>query len=599
MGNKFPKVDVVKTYPLAQPHCIVVYFIMYLRKINRQKDGKPHHYWALVKSQRTVRGPRQHVVAYLGEMDASGRLGLHQAVRNNPPQQENLFDQIEPEWTEIDLRRVHTTRTRRFGDVWLALELMKKLHLPSLLNSLLPSAHAKIPWEYLAQILIISRFCEPSSELRIAEHFYHASALPDIFGIPDNAMYDNRLYRTLDHLGKHKDAIMQHLKERFGDLFTITYDILLYDVTSTYFEGAAKRNPQAQRGYSRDSRGDCKQVCIGLVVAKEGIPLGYEVFEGNRHDSKTVETIVQKMEKLYGKSDRIWVMDRGMMAPDNIYLLNKESRRYIVGTPKCQLKKFEHVLLNDDWQQVRDGLEVKLCPSPEGTGETFILCRSEDRRKKEEAMHNRFIVNMEQGLDLIKKSCDSGRVKTVGVAERRIGRLLQKNQRAAAIFSIDVKEQNGTIHITWSKRSDANDWARLSEGCYLLRSNIADWSPQDLWKAYIQLTEVEEAFHIHKDDFELRPVWHQKTERVQAHILVCFLAYVLWCCMAQLCKQAGLGNQPRKVLNELKNIVMTDVVLPTRCGIDVTLRCVARPEKHLEILLQKLNLNIPERWEIK
>lgn len=568
---------------------------MYLRKIIRQKDGKPHAYWALVKSERTVRGPRQRVVAYLSEMDAAGRLGVHQAARNNPPLQECMFDTTEPEWTEIDVRKVYTERTRRFGDVWLGLELMKKLNLPSLLNTLLPSDHATISWEHLAEILVISRFCEPSSELHIAEHFYQESALPDLFGIPAEAIYENRLYRALDHLGAQKDAIMKHLKARFGELFTISYDILLYDVTSTYFEGTAKRNPQAQYGYSRDSRPDCKQVCVGLVVTKEGIPLGYEVFEGNRHDSKTVEIIVEKMESFYGKSDRVWVMDRGMVSPDNIALLTDGGRRYIIGTPKSQLKKFERYLLKEDWHTVHEGLEVKLCPSPDGTKETFILCRSEARRKKEEAMHDRFITHLEHGLELIKKSCDAGRIKTVGVAERRLGRLLQTYQRAASLFSIDVKEYHGTIHITWAKRSDAKDWSRLSEGCYLLRSNITDWSPEDLWKAYIQLTDVEEAFHIHKDDFELRPIWHQKPERVQAHILVCFLAYVMWCCMAQLCKQAGLGNHPRKVVHEFKSSVMTDVVLPTRRGVDVILRCVAKPEKHLEILLQKLHLTIPER----
>jgi transposase len=248
-------------------------------------------------------------------------------------------------------------------------------------------------------------------------------------GIPDEDIYDNRLYRALDKLLEHKDDIQKHLKERLGELFTITYDILLYDVTSTYFEGAASGNPQAQRGYSRDSRPDCKQVCIGLVVTKEGIPLGYEVFEGNRHDSTTVEIIIEKMESLYGKSDRVWIMDRGMVSQDNLALLEEEGRRYIIGTSKNQLKKFEQHLLAQDWKQVHEGLEVQLCPSPDGSEEIFILCRSEARREKEKAMHDRFVQRLEKGLERVKKSCVSGRIKNLEVAGRRIGRLLERYNR--------------------------------------------------------------------------------------------------------------------------------------------------------------------------
>ena len=250
----------------------------------------------------------------------------------------------------------------------------------------------------------------------------------------------------------------------------------------------------------------------------EGIPLGYEVFEGNKHDSKTVEAIVDRMEAIYGKSERIWIMDRGMVSPDNLRLVGAEGRRYIIGTPKSQLRKFEQHLVDKDWREVHDGLEVKLCPSPEGTEEIFILCRSAARKKKEEAMHNRFADRINEGLERVRKSCESGRVKTVNVAERRIGRLLQENQRASSLFEISVKEEDGHVQVDWTKHTNDTDWARISEGCYLLRTNIRDWTPQELWRAYIQLTEAEEAFRIQKHDLQLRPIWHQKENRVKAHI---------------------------------------------------------------------------------
>jgi transposase len=572
---------------------------MFLKKITINKDGKDHQYWALVESIRTERGPRHRIVSYLGDMNETERLGIQHTMKKDQSVQESFFNETSPEWVEVNVRKVRTERSRRFGDVWLAMELMKKLGLNELFDRVIQETHPKISWSILASVLIISRFCEPSSELHIAEQFYRKSALADLLGIPDEDIYDNRLYRTLDKLLPYKDEIQQYLKNRLGKLFQISYDILLYDVTSTYFEGEALKNPQAQRGYSRDSRPDCKQVCIGLVVTKEGIPLGYEVFEGNRHDSKTVESIVNKMESLYGKSDRVWIMDRGMVSPENLELLVEEGRRYIIGTPKSQLKKFEHQLLTQDWKQIHEGLEVKLCPSPDGGDELFILCRSAVRKEKEQAIHNSFVERLEKSLEKIKKSCTSGRVKNVRLVERRIGRLLERYNRASPLFDIDIKELNGKLDLIWTIHNTCSDWACLSEGYYLLRTNITDWTPEDLWKAYIQLTEAEAAFRIHKQDLQLRPVWHQREDRLQGHILVCFLAYVLWKSLAQICKQAGLGNEPRKIIEEIKNLTMVDVVLITRSGIEIKLRCVSKPDQHLAILLQKLNLIPPQRLEMK
>ncbi len=581
---------------------------MFLRRIKIHKDGKRHDYWALVESVRTERGPRHHVVAYLGDMDVTGRIQVQAAAEGRAPSQGGLFDEPLPEWVEINVRKTRVERPRRFGDVWLALELIKKLHLGELFDQLLPESTdeeplpgrpPKIPWARLAEVLIASRFCEPSSELHIAESFYQKSALSDLLGISDDDIYVSRLYRALDQLLEQKDRLQQHLKDRLGELFAITYDILLYDVTSTYFEGEEAGNPQAKRGYSRDQRFDCKQVCIGLVVTKEGIPFGYEVFEGNRHDSQTLEDIVEKMESLYGKSDRVWIMDRGMASEENLEFLTEEARRYIIGTPKSLLKKFEAELLKQDWHEVRAGLEVKLCASPEGNNETFILCRSAARKEKEQAMHDRFIEHLEKGLGKIQASCSKGRAKNVLVISRRIGRLLERYRRAAPLFDIKVEEVAARAQVSWKFRPELSAWARLSEGCYLLRTNIPDWSPEDLWRAYVSLTDAEAAFRVHKQDLELRPVFHQREDRVQAHILVCFLAYVLWKCLGQMTKRAGLGSEPRTIIEEIKTLTLVDVVLLTRQGIEVRLRCVSKPEASLALLLDRLQLKVPERLEMK
>jgi len=288
------------------------------------------------------------------------------------------------------------------------------------------------------------------------------------------------------------------------------------------------------------------------------------------------------------------VIDRGMVSQDNIELLKQDGRRYIVGTPKSMLKKFEAQLLSDDWDKVYEDLEVKRCQSPDGD-ETFILCRSEQRRKKEQAMHERFEKRIEEGLRKIEASCSKRKCNPVTIA-KRIGRLLGQNSRAAGLFETDVKKRcDGGAKLVWNKIESWRNWAALSEGCYMLRTNINDWNGEELWKAYIQLTEAEAAFRIHKTDLKIRPIWHQKTDRVQAHILVCFIAYVLWKTLAQMCKSAGLGDEPRRVFAELGKIRVVDVVLPTRSGHEIRRRCVSQPSEHQAILLQRLGLNLPKK----
>jgi transposase len=570
---------------------------VYLRRVGRSKNGAERRHWALVESRRTARGPRQQVVAYLGDVsDELGKGALDAA--SEKPRQGDLFDKSEPEFVEIDLKRVRVERARSFGGCWLGLELMKELGLDSFLETKMDVGRAEVPWNLVAQILVVHRLTQPSSELGIAEGGYEKTALSEILGVPAERVNDDRLYRALDRLLPHKAELEAHLKARAGELFGLRYDLLLYDVTSTFFEGKAERNPQAKLGYSRDSRGDCKQVTIALVVSREGFPLGYEVFDGNRADVTTVEDIVETIESRYGAADRVWAMDRGMVSEENVQFLKEGNRRYILGSPKPSMRAYEKQLASGDWELVREGLEVQKCASPDGQ-ETFILCRSAERKLKDRAILERFEKRIEDGLTKLAASCAKRKLRPADVG-CRVGRLLGKNTRAERLFKADIRtNEDGYAELSWSKSEDQRAWTELSEGCYMLRTNVVDWSAEDLWKAYIQLTQAESAFQICKNDLSLRPVWHQKQERVQAHILVCFLAYALWKTLDLKCRNAGLGDSARKVLDEISAIQMVEVVLPTKAGFEIRRTCVSLPEPHLAILLHKLKLQMPSNLKTR
>lgn len=577
---------------------------MFIRPCYRKVKGKRQAYWALVESYRTEQGPRQRTVAWLGKLKASERAGVKRAAEGNkksPYTQLQLFNQdekLEPEWVEVDTANVRVENQLAFGGAWLALTLIHRLGLDEVFDRVIPLGKEDIHWAKVALILIICRLCNPSSELHIAEHYYKSTALPELLGVPVDKVNHYRLYRALDQILPHKETLEKHLKDRLGTLFDLEYDLLLYDVTSTYFEGLCEANQQAQRGYSRDKRSDCKQVCIGLVVTRDGIPLGYEVFEGNRNDVKTWQEIVTTMETRYGRANRIWCGDRGMMSKENIAFMESGDRRYIIGASKGTLKKFERQLLDEDWQVIREGLEVKMCPSPDGGQELYILCRSRDRREKEKAMHERFEGRIDEALEKLRASCEKRNWKKE-VIDRRVGKIMAKNSRAAGLYDVTVKKVDGRVVVSWKKNLAWREWATLNEGCYLLRTNLTDWSAEDLWHAYIQLTEAESAFRIHKSDLKIRPIWHQNEGRVQAHILVCFLAYVLWKALQQMTQAAGLGDEPRRIFEELGKISLVDVVLPTReKKVEIRRRCIARPTEHQAILLDRLGLRLPRQLKV-
>jgi transposase len=578
---------------------------LYLRHSIRRKNGTTHTYWRLVRSVRRGGKVVQETVAQLGELDTQGRASARLLAQQimGAGQQRELFEAaaLAEHSVAVRLDQVGLERARSFGGVWLVWTLWRALRLDQVCGELLAAGREAIPWAQMVAVLVIARLIEPASELHIAQDWYRKTALEDLLGLPVERVNDDRLYRALDRLLPHKQAIERHLRQRLGELFALEYDLLLYDVTSTYFEGLAESNTLAARGYSRDHRPDCKQVCIALVVTREGMPLGYEVFAGNRTDVTTVEEIVATMEARYGLAQRIWVMDRGMTSAENLAWLQQTGRRYLIGTPKSELRKWaREIAETKDWNRIRQGVEAKLCQGPDGA-ERFVLCRSVERGEKEKGMHTRFAQRIEQNLGKLSKRLEHARRGLErGKLERQIGRLLERNARAAARYMIELTDdptRPAGLRLQWSVRPEWDDWAAHSEGCYVLRTNITDWDAEMLWRTYIQLNEAEAAFRIHKSELSIRPIWHQRTDRVQAHILVCFLAYALWKTLEQWQSRAGLGNSPRTILDELGRIQSTDVVLPlaedpTR---KLRIRCVTRPDDAQALLLDRLGLRLPER----
>lgn len=582
---------------------------MYLRHTTRKKNGKTHVYWRLVRSVRHGRKVVQQTVAQLGELDAEGRARAQALARSITggavSSQRHLFEADDSaEAVPVKLGKVRLEHSRAFGAVWLGWLLWQALKLDELCKELMPPGREAVSWADVAAMLVIGRLCEPSSELHVAEQWYRTTALEDLLQVPAESVYDERLYRALDRLLPHKEAIEQHLVKRFGELFDLDYELLLYDVTSTYFEGQCADATLAQRGYSRDHRPDCLQVNIALVVTRDGMPLGYEIFPGNTADVMTVEEIVEAMERRFGKAKRIWVMDRGMVSAENIAWLNETGRRYVIGTPKSELKRWARQLADkSDWRRIREDVEVKICRGPEGD-ETFLLCRSAARIEKERAMHERFCKRIEAGLErMARRIAKSKRRLDAKVLERQIGRLLERNARAAARYAISIDEDavsDAGLKLNWQAHPEWDEWANLCEGTYILRSNVHEWSDEELWKTYIQLTEAEAAFRIHKSDLAIRPIWHQKAERIKAHILVCFLGYALWKTLQQWQSRAGLGDSPRTILTELSRITAADVVLPLADGSqrELRIRCVVRPDRSQALLIDRLGLNLPERLRV-
>ena len=594
---------------------------MFLRSHGRSKDGKDHTYWSLVETVRTPNGPRQKTLCYLGELNSSAQARWLKTVEvfneQGEAQQLKLFPSHvetptdDPQVARVLLNKVRLERTRQFGACWLGLELWKRLELDGFFEAALEDESADVSWSRVAALLAINRLCAPGSELAIEQRWYPSTALDDLLGIEEGKINDTRLYRCLDRILPHKTKLEQHLKERYGELFGAEFDVLLYDLTSTYVEGAAENNPMMRRGYSRDHRPDCEQMVIALIVNREGFPFSYETFDGNRADVSTMETILRMVERKYGKARRVWVFDRGIVSEENLAAIRKRSGQYLVGTPRSQMKQFEAELLNqENWTQVRPEVEVKKVAIPQGE-ETYILCRTTGRKEKEKAIRGRFSGSMEKALQGLERTIATGRLKDRNKMERRLGRIQARHPQVNDLYEVDLRETAQGVRLFWQIKQERKVWRESREGAYLLRTNLQAQTAEELWREYMQLTEAEAAFRALKSELSIRPLFHQKEPRVKAHVMVAFLGYALRVTLKHLLKRrpaivpepslSGVDNarplSPMKALTLLSTLQSADVVLPTTDGREIRLRRITEPDAEQKSLLHQLRLSLPDRLE--
>lgn len=589
---------------------------MFLRPHARSKDGKDHTYWSLVETVRTANGPRQRTVCYLGELNGSAQARWLKTIQvfneQGEEEQLKLFPaQIEPpgddpQVARVLVHRVRLERTRQFGSCFLGWELWKRLGLDRFFEQVIDDHGADVPWSRVTALLAINRLCAPGSELAIEQRWYPATALDDLLGIEEGKINDTRLYRCLDRILPHKTKLEQHLKEQYGALFGAEFDLLLYDLTSTYVEGAAEKNAMMRRGYSRDHRPDCEQMVIALIVNQEGFPYSYETFDGNRADVSTLETILRMVERKYGKARRIWVFDRGIVSEENLAAIRKRGGQYLVGTPRSQMKQFEADLLQDDWTQVRPEVEVKKIAIPQGE-ETYILCRTSGRKEKEQAIRRRFSSSMERALNSLQKTIAQGRLKDRNKMERRLGKIEARHPSVNDLYDVCLRETEEGVRLFWQIREDRKSWRTAREGAYLLRTNGPADAAEQLWSTYMQLTEAEASFRVLKSEIVIRPLFHQLESRVKAHVMVAFLGYALWVTLKHLLQRQPMNPKPTtngaqaqpltpmKAISLLSTLQSADIVLPTTDGREIRLRRVTEPSAEQRTLLHHLGLSLPER----
>src|SRR5664280_1936869 len=589
---------------------------MFLRPHQRSKDGKDHTYWSLVETVRTASGPRQRTLCYLGELNGSAQARWLKSIEvfneQGEAQQLQLFpSHIEvpdddPQVARVVVNRVRLERTRQFGACFLGWELWKQLGLDGFFQQAVDDDVVEVPWSRVAAVLAINRLCAPGSELAIEQRWYPVTALDDLLEIEEGKINDSRLYRCLDRILPHKTKLEQHLKQRYGELFGAEFDVLLYDLTSSYVEGAAEKNPMIRRGYSRDHQPDCEQLVIALIVNQEGFPFSYETFDGNRADVSTMETIQRMVERKYGKARRIWVFDRGIVSEENLAAIRKRDGQYLVGTPRSQMKRFEAELLKDGWVQVRPEVEVKQVAIPQGE-ETYILCRTAGRKEKEKAIRKRFSTRMEDALKGLEKTIVAGRLKDRHKMERRLGKIQARHPSVNDLYEVCLRDTAEGVRLSWQMKTDRRSWRKLREGSYMLRTNLKAETAEQLWSQYMQLTEAEAAFRALKSQLSIRPLYHQKEPRVKAHVLVAFLGYALWVTLKHLLKRrppmvpketsSGVDNavplSPMKAIALLSTLQSADIILPTTDGRELRLRRVTEPEPDQRSLLHQLCISLP------
>jgi hypothetical protein len=572
---------------------------MFLRCTKRKKDGKEHRYWNVVENRRVSSGRVvQRQVLYLGEINDSQREAWRKTIEvfeegTTKPRTMALFPEDRPvtmnddDVVQIRLKDLELHRPRQWGACWLACHLYEQLGLDEFWLKRLKPSRKGTRWDLITQALSCYRLIEPGSEWRLHRHWYDKSAMADVLGAGFELVEIHKLYECLDRLLEHKRALFDHLTQRWKDLFNATFDVLLYDLTSTYFESDPPfpEDDKRKYGYSRDKRFDCVQVVIALVVTPEGFPLAYEVMAGNTADKATLRGFLKKIEKQYGKAERIWVMDRGIPTEDVL----KEMREsdppiyYLVGTPKGRLTRYEKELAEKPWHKVRDGVEVKLLPED---GEVYVLAQSRDRINKERSMRRRHLKSLWKRLYQLQGM----KVKRDQLL-LKLGAAKQQSPSAWRLVQIDIPDNNAPLR--FSLRKDALRNVRRREGRYLLRTNLVGHEPARMWEFYTQLVQVEEAFKKLKSDLAIRPIHHQKENRIEAHIFVAFIAYCVHVTLRRRLRDLAPGLTSRSVLEKFGAVQMIDVHLPTTDGRKVIMSRYTQPEPELQVLLKRLRLSLP------
>ena len=573
---------------------------MYLRFVRRIKNGKEHRYWSIVESKRCAGGKVvQRPVLYLGEINDSQHADWCRVIEtldadNQRYRQLALFpaDRSVPEHAkgygvQVRLEAMQLHRPRQWGACWLACELYEQLQLDRFWAARLPNSREGTSWRHILQTLVCYRLIDPGSEWRLHRLWFEQSAMGDLLGEDYSLVEKNALYRCLDKLLAHKQALFGHLRQRWQDLFGAKFDILLYDLTSSYFECDPPDSDEDKRrfGYNRDKRNDCVQVVIALVVTPDGFPLGYEVLAGNTRDSTTLRPFLRKIEEQYGKAERIWVMDRGIPTEEVLAEMRQADPPiyYLVGTPKGRLTKLEKALLKLPWQAVREGVNVKLLPKD---AELYVLAKSDARILKERGIRRR------------KLRWLLARLKEISKMELQRDDLLMKLGAARAkapaawrLVDVEVAPEGATFSYALNQKKLRKVWRR--EGRYLLRTNLSGRDPAELWQFYIQLVEVEAAFKNLKDDLQLRPIYHQLIDRIEAHIFVAFLAYCLHVTLRARLRPLASGLTPRAVLDKFAAIQMLDVYFPTTDGRTLILSRYTELNADQKLLVKQLNLDLP------
>jgi transposase len=577
---------------------------MFLRSNTRIKDGKEHRYYTVVESRRLQSGKvAQRQVLYLGEINGSQQAAWRKTLEVFDEEQDrftplSLFPEDRPvpadaiDSVQVKLSEMKLERARPYGNCWLGCELWRQLQLDRFWSGKLPRGREGVAWPQVLELLVVNRLIDPGSEFHLHRQWFDNSAMDVLLGQDFAVAEKDRLYRCLDRVLEHKQDLFVHLQQRWKDLFDAEFDLLLYDLTSTYVEGEAEQNPKARYGYSRDQRPDCKQVVIALIVTPAGLPLAYEVMAGNASEKTTLRGFLDRIEGLYGKARRVWLMDRGI--PTEALLREMRTTRqetfYLVGTSRSKIREYEKQWLELPWQKVRESVEVKLFARD---GELYVLAKSEGRQAKEMAMRRKKLARLLRKLRAMRRSCPKRDrlLMRVGAAKTDAGRAFGFVKINLPQADQEVTKETFTFQLDKAKLKESEQ----RDGHYLLRTNLAAEDPAVLWDRYVQLTQIEAAFKCLKSDLGIRPIHHQLERRVDAHILVAFLAYCLTVTLRHRLRMHAPGLTPRAVLEKLAGIQMLDVSFPTTDGRRLIMPRYTDPSQEQALLLHHLSLALPQQ----